>query len=798
MPRTVIVVNNFGGGLANHGSARDIQDKELYVANNILVSTEGLITMPGGPEQETSPTGSTSEWSSLLSDLTSGTVKTGHGLFSYSADRSSTGGESATDYYVIGSKTGGNVKAAVVMEKDGTKWASTGGSTIISLTTGASTKEYIPNFYYVNNGLRICDGNLDDTTTSRQGLFYIKHKVFKIYGSTSHFGNYDNWYSTSCNLLAPTQGLWANRVSSLLTSLCTTPAGTSDLNTTTDRFEGFSSILSGYYVYNTTDQFAIDIVSATDNQIITTDSTSISWPNGARYTLVTAPGLGFAVELERLPNGSWTTGEYDVAGTFIYDGSQESPLYPFQNTKAFTITSIGRIEAHVIFHGPYPRRITGARAYIKKRNTNEFWSLLADIDFRKEDISGRTALDVNFSARNTAINAALNIFESGNNVDTPLVLAAPNVDSYESISGVPSETTTMNVKYKTVAINNNVTYIGNVKIGDKLYEDSIFKSHVNAHDMFYDQRRLDIASGDGERIIALHSFADRLLEFKERTMYIVNISQDVEFIEDVHFYKGITYPHQAINTEYGVAWLNDYGVYLYNGERVIDLFLDPEIQGRRKIDLGYYRTFLGTTPTIAYDGREKRLLVINNTTGVSTTDSSILIYDLLDNSWVRWNSTSGNHGWANGTYVFTNFITDFDRYPRALDQSAFVMSQWISTNASTTQSLLIETKDYDFGEPGLKKNVYRIYLTYKGSQMTPYYKTNGDTALYNLYTTTSSTQINLPAASSYTTLRLTPSNATDAKNIYSIQLLFKATTSQTPGNYGINDINIIGRIKGKR
>ena len=795
MPRTTIVINDFSGGLSNDGSAKGIKDNELYVARNISVSTEGLITSPGGPEEVSSP-----DWSSIFADLTSGTVVQGYGLFNFSADRTSTGGQTATDYIVLGAKTSGNIKSAIVSEVDGTKWASSGSSTPISLTTGATTKDYKPIFYYVNNGLRICDANLDDTAVTRQGLFYINHNVFRIYNSTTNFGSYDNWYSTGCNIIAPTQGLFADGSASILSGLCTTPSGTSDLGVTSaTQFAGFSSILAGYYAYNTTDTFAIDIVSATDQVIITTDSTSVSWPNGATYTLVTAPGTGFTIELERLANGSWSTGIYEVAGTFIYDGSQESPLFKFTSTKGFTISTIGRLEAMLTFHGPYKRRITGARAYIRKRDTSEAWGLLSDIDFRKEQISGRTSLDSPYTARNSALDSTLKIFRSGNVSDTPLVLDGPNADTYESISGVPSETTTMAVKYRTAAVNNNITYIGNVRIGDVFYEDSIFKSHVNAHDMFYEQRRLDIASGDGERIIALHAFADRLLEFKERTMYIVNISQDVEFLEDVHFYKGIDHPHQSVNTEYGIAWLNQYGVYLYNGERVIDLFLDPEVQGRRKIGLGYYRTFLGTTPTITYDGREKRLLVVNNTTGLTSTGPSLLIYDMLDNSWARWDTTAGNHSFTKGTYVFTNFITDVNRYPSVIDNARTnVMSQWISTNNSTNESLEVWTKDFDFGEPGLKKNVYKIYVNYKGAYITPYYKINGDTALYTLYTTVSSTQTFLPAVTSYLTLELTPTTASDAKNIYSIQFGVKPTASQTVLNFGLSDITIIGRVKGKR
>jgi hypothetical protein len=748
--------------------------------------------MPGGPEVVSSP-----DWASVLSDLSSGTVVNGYGLFTFSADRTSTGGQTGTDYIAVGSKDASNLKAVVVAESDGTRWVSTGGSSTISLTTAASTYDYMPIFYFVNDGLRICDANLEDTAVTRQGLFYLSHKVFRIFGSTTNYGEYDGWYNEPADIIAPTQGLFANAVSSILTGECTTSANpTSQLTATGSLFAGFSSNLAGYWVYNWNDQLYTSVISATDSIITCADNSTLSWDNADRFTLMTAPGLGFTVDLERNDGGSWTTGVYEVAGSFIYDNNQESPLYIFESTVGFELSVIGALDVEMTFNSPYPKRVTGARAYIRKRDTNDFWSLLADVDFTKEQVSGRTSLDLPFTARNTGLGTTS--FRSGNNTNTPLRLNSPNADSYESVSGVPAETTTMIVRYKTAAVSNNITYIGNVKIGDKIYEDSIFKSHVNAHDMFYTQRRLDIASGDGERIIALHSFADRLLEFKERTMYVVNISQDVEFLEDVHFYKGIDHPHQAVNTEYGVAWINNYGVYLYNGERVIDLFLDPEIQGRRRIDLSYYRTFLGTTPTIAYDGREKRLLIISNTTGLDATGDAVLLFDLLDNSWSRWQSTSGFFSWASGTYVFTNFITDLNRYPSVIDSANMGMYQWISTNGTTTNSMVIKTKDFDFNEPGLKKNMYRIYLNYQGQQMVAWYSVNGTTPLYALHTTFSTTQVSLPARTTYGTSELIPVNATRMKNIYSIQLTLLPTTGGNPNNLGIGDITFIGRIKGRR
>ena len=77
--------------------------------------------------------------------------------------------------------------------------------------------------------------------------------------------------------------------------------------------------------------------------------------------------------------------------------------------------------------------------------------------------------------------------------------------------------------------------------------------------------------GDGDEIVALESFADRLLVFKRQIMYIINISGDIEFIEQEHKFIGINNPYSVTRTDLGVIWVNKQGAYIYNGENVTRL-----------------------------------------------------------------------------------------------------------------------------------------------------------------------------------------------------------------------------------
>ena len=54
-------------------------------------------------------------------------------------------------------------------------------------------------------------------------------------------------------------------------------------------------------------------------------------------------------------------------------------------------------------------------------------------------------------------------------------------------------------------------------------------------------------------------------------MTLINISQDVEFIEDNFIGKGDNHPAAVCKTDFGVAWVNEEGCYLYDGQKVISL-----------------------------------------------------------------------------------------------------------------------------------------------------------------------------------------------------------------------------------
>ena len=115
---------------------------------------------------------------------------------------------------------------------------------------------------------------------------------------------------------------------------------------------------------------------------------------------------------------------------------------------------------------------------------------------------------------------------------------------------------------------------------------------------------------------------------------------------------------------------------------------------------------------------------------------------------------------------------------------------------STNQSIDYRTKDLDFGEPGQKKTVYKLIVTYQSSNATTNvqvdYGVNGDTTFAYDFTVPE-----LPAANGWQVAELVPDTLSEASNIKSFRLRF-ATDGTVPVGFEINDVSIVYRLKGQR
>jgi len=371
----------------------------------------------------------------------------------------------------------------------------------------------------------------------------------------------------------------------------------------------------------------------------------------------------------------------------------------------------------------------------------------------------------------------------------------PLLESYEAMNGFSPNVESNIASYKTATVLNRRTYIGNILQDGKVYSDKMIKSNANSFDVFPSEgKSIDVIKSDGDSIIKLESYADRILQFKKNVVYLINATRENEYLEDTFYGKGIQHPSCSTVTDAGIAWVNENGCFLYDGEKVNNLtegkILDTE-----------WQTFITSSSDIGYLPLKKKLIV---TGGTGTVDS--FEYSFYTQSWSK------------GTSKFvsekSNFILDVDDNLKYFTRTGTDLLKW-DDSSSTSDAVRILTKDFTFGNPASRKKCFKFYVTYKctgASNLKVYYGTNGK----ELLTTSNNEGTEVSTSSTFagtsdacydnnglkTTVvstttqwlqaELLPSSSIN--NVYSVQLHFLASGT-VPDDFEINDITIVYREK---
>jgi hypothetical protein len=446
----------------------------------------------------------------------------------------------------------------------------------------------------------------------------------------------------------------------------------------------------------------------------------------------------------------------------------------------------------------FNKRIIGTRLYYKLK-TNDSHYLIGEVDFKEKGFKWFPESDVYaYDLQNTS-DTTVPILNNTSIVKAILPSSANYVDTFKSINGFSNEVEYINARYKTAVVHGRRVYIGNIqRPNGRRYPDRIVKSLVNKFDSFpQNTNSIDVAINDGESITKLEAFADRILQFKKNSLYIINVSENVDFLEDTFRNKGCSFDYHVIKTDYGISWFNNFGVYFYDGKQVINLL---EKNGMRLINESDWEAFITdgedgvaddpdmSSAHIGYIPKKRQLLIRNENT-------DIFIYDFVLQSWMKGSSKifkSGN---------LTNFALK-DEELIYFTGSNSLLYKW-SPSSSTSTNFQYQSKDIDFGEPGVRKKIYKVYITYKTGGTTNVqvkYDVNGGTTFGLLFkdgTNFTSNELANAGSGSWIQSILKPNTSSEANNIYSFALKF-TTDGTVPSTFEINDITIIYRIKNPR
>tara|TARA_R100001443_G_scaffold26941_2_gene40269 strand:+ start:2615 stop:5434 length:2820 start_codon:yes stop_codon:yes gene_type:complete len=521
-------------------------------------------------------------------------------------------------------------------------------------------------------------------------------------------------------------------------------------------------------------------------------------------------GLGWNIGVSsHADEGQWDTKEYEFYQTFIYDNLQESLPSKFNNTINVT-TDLKSLECTIYSDRFYTGRISGGRIYIREKDSEDELTLFADIDINR---GARMSLEDEYTAwvyraSSTAANTQNGGYYSAASSSVGLKAVRPNLDTFRTLNGYSHEykfNSLGKVKetYQASAIVGRRNFIANVILKEldgskRKYGDRIMYSEINKFDTILPFNFIDVSKGDFGEYTALESFADRLLAYKHNLVHIINISNPSPsgwFLEDTVQKVGVSFQHSVARTEFGVAWANEAGCFLYDGNSVKNLITNKiSVNDSTNANVLNWQSFSSGTAhvkdsMVGYDAISNQLVIMRSPKDTTNNSNYCFIYDFDSNGWVFNTNMFSDHNY------YTNFVTDWNNnliVGRELSATTTEIVKYLAYQIAQSNQVLV-TRDIDFGQVGLRKKIYKIILTYKSSatQANPLeYAINGTQSFTDVttgdgtITTGAGDNDTLPTASDWDVAVFKPASPIECQ---SLQLRLNLPSS---GTFEINDITI--------
>jgi len=747
MPRSFFTINDFSGGLVTANEARDIADNEYSDLDNVVFDKRKSVNTMGGDTAHND-----------VAQSTAGSIAPGYGAFIFESDHEE--GSSALDtgenWLCIADAK--NVQVDLYNLKDDTVNANQ-----IDLGTVESHGFGAGNLDIVSNS----SGNdtiTDDTNTVMISQNFRKGDLIALTGASNtqnniNAGSIKNLTTSVMTLdqggLLTTQADDGNDVT--ITKLFTAVYYFADESLRVADASMGANIQPYWYGYINRKHFedASRVVDTYDNWFSKTNGLSAPTELTKHSTNYPSAGTGFIINFTDGNEGTglWENIEYQFGASFIYDGNQESLIYESGTTHTPT-NNDSSLTMELRAVSAFEPRISGARIYVKA-NADDAWTLFTDISMQH---GARMSLGNTYTAwankdGSTTTEAKV----------TSLVSTHPNLETYDILNGFGNDEQKITISgngegYKASVIANRRCFIANVKTTNDdgiltQMRDRIMYTPVGKFDTFPRSFFIDVVKGDAEEYISLQEFSDRLLAFKSRKLFIINIAQSNPsgwFLEDIKDFSGCEHLNATCKTEFGIAWVNQYGVYIYNGQAVTNLLLN-------KIDETTWRTFFTTNSIIGYNAKKYYLLVMKD---AFASDGDVYIYDFRTQSWTKGSGAVGSQ--LNRTNMvsdwngaLTTVVTDkqsgdlvwnlgggWDDYPDTdtgnrwnANSDNYSVKEWSDSPRNVGAGrFVVTTKDIDFNSPGTTKKIYAVTITYKSDndQTTPIsFATDGGTSFTN-------------------------------------------------------------------
>lgn len=636
MPKSILQINKFEGGLINYYDARDIPDNASADIVGLMPDIMGKLRIMGKIETHTG----VNEGASFAGDF----FQPGYGLFAFNADHNISNAEKETKLLALQKGRFLSIYDGDSIHDEEIELTSYN----IGLGEGASSlTEIKPIFFYVDGCLRVNDGELvlNPDNGAVKSYKFISKEWFGMYTVAS------DWYDLTSYIFPPS------------------------VNSGSTNFQLGAKNTSGT---SGDDGYAMHATSVGDSGYGELSNGSIM--------LHVAADAGTA--------GEWAPDAgMKFGASFVYDDGQESPISNFEqsNGQELFISTSGVAANHTLkfkisvglgesnsLSGEvddlaFDPRIAGVAIYWVGDSLSMFEDPLymAYCYFGTKD-SDPAYFEGHDGYRETVFDSVNTIETSngGKQSDSYLEIRRLPSLTYELRTGISSSESTTSARFSSACVVNRRAYIGGVRrvrfLRDTInvpnhtgsssnalkqckveYEsreaDRMLVSPVNSFDIFPKSSFIDVAINDGEKITALVPYGDRILQFKDKHLYIINVSQDYEYLESDHKYMGVKHPYQVCVTELGVAWVNDNGCFVFNGEEIINT-INQRLNSTSISTTGApaWKSFIGNNGMIGYLQELKQLVIMqdpadpnNVTDSASNLTGDVMIFDMQSGAWSR-------------------------------------------------------------------------------------------------------------------------------------------------------------------
>jgi len=751
--KATLPINKFDGGVNTDTNARDLQDTEYKIGHNVDTIIVGKIKCPGNwdqfydlqdPETNTIAYPTQTGYDADTAFTTGFDTIAGFGLTYFNVDRNiklGTFAEVEGHYIAIYRLSDATIAmfvdpnidtlhcyAAVIGISTATTNSASGiaqlGDTNYSATTGVD-------YLYIDGALRIFDARaVDDTSVWAKPIkWYFWEKDITYFHNTASIdgagaGDGTDW-ATATQFKSPTTGEYLYDW-----QFVREPLGgvvvTGGYNNATPEC---TSLLSEGYV---------GLVINNDNQ---TGNVEIGWgkSDGVAETYHFYASYVYDGTQESLAKfiGQATLGGngQDTEGVWSQDDAEAD------NDATFLVEVLVRDGAGGAIR--WNPRITSVRIYYRREEDDEdILYFIGDYPITSplSGSSGEDTVGMLTTAGATALkHIMLKGDKTGKGASGPYAGSGtyhgtpPTIFTHGVKSGLNANTISTECKYKTGVILNRVLYVGNIKqktadspSAEREYPDRLLKSLPNRFDVLPDNEFIDVAIRDGESIVKLVGYGNRLLQFKENTLYVLAVAGGEEYLEAKYKNMGVRHPNAVTTLEEGVFWVNEFGAYIMVGDKAPINLID------KKINKTEWANFITPYAIVGYYAREKKLFVIGDSSKVADTtgessDIDTYCFNALVGGWnqqvdvigqgVNYNSisniidyttSSGNRHMVAMTGDSATHGTKINEYVNIEDLTAF------GTVAIKPFNLV--TKEFTLQQPHVRKSIYKLYITYRGEK----------------------------------------------------------------------------------